>query len=179
MVRKPRFIILLVVFVLALLNFFAIGQDQNLHQVLSVADGDTILVDMYGKTETIRFIGVDTPETQHPTKPVQCYGPQASDYLKAKLEGEYVRLEVDPLSDNRDRYDRLLRFIYTENNELINLSIVEQGFGFAVTGFEHSRMPQFVAAEANAKSQKTGLWGSCEIENSNGYPSTTSQSISS
>jgi micrococcal nuclease len=177
--KNPKLVMLLVVFVLALFNFFAIGQDQNLHQVLAVADGDTILVDMYGQTETIRFIGVDTPETQHPNKPVQCYGPQASQYLKNRLEGEYVRLEVDPLSDNRDRYDRLLRFVYTKDDELVNLSLVSQGYGFAVTGFKHSKLPEFVTSEAAAKNQRQGLWGSCEIENSNGYPSTTSQSISS
>jgi endonuclease YncB( thermonuclease family) len=108
---KQRATMIIVALILALLNYYGVGQDQNLHQVLSVADGDTILVDMHGKTETIRLIGVDTPETHHPNKPVQCFGPEASDFTQlAELAGEYVRLEADMFSDNRDRYDRLLRF---------------------------------------------------------------------
>ncbi len=178
-VKKPKVGLLLIVFILVLLNYFGIGQDQNMHKVLEVSDGDTIVVDLYGKTETIRFIGVDTPETHHPSKPVQCYGPEASNYTKYLLEGEYVRLEVDPLSDNRDRYDRLLRFIYTKNGVLVNYSLVEQGFGFAITSFAHSKMPSFVLAQAEADKQNKGLWGSCNIDNSGNYPSTTSRGASS
>jgi len=177
--QKPRLALLVFVFILLLLNYFGIGQDQTMHQVLKVSDGDTILVDMFGKTETIRFIGVDTPETHHPSKPIQCYGPEASDFMTEKLTGEYVRLEVDPLSGNRDRYDRLLRFVYTQDGELLNKTLVEDGYGFAVTGFNHTKMPQFVAAETNAKAQKRGLWGSCTIDNSGNYPSTTSRNTSS
>lgn len=178
---KQRLVMVLVVLALVALNYFGIWQpqDSSLHQVLAAADGDTILVDMYGQTEIIRLIGVDTPETHHPSKPVQCFGPEASDFTANKLEGEYVRLEADPLSDNRDRYDRLLRFVYTQDGELVNKSLVEQGYGFAVTGFDHSKMIEFVAAEENAKSNKVGLWVNCEIDNSGSYPSTFDRNTSS
>lgn len=176
---KQKLIMLIIVLALLTLNYFGIGQDQTLHQVLAVADGDTILVDMYGETETIRFIGVDTPETHHPSKPVQCFGPEASDYTTNKIVGEYVRLEADPLSDNRDRYDRLLRFVYTKDGELLNQSLVSDGFGFAVEAFDHTKMKAFLNSQELAKSQQRGLWGACEIDNSGSYPSTTSQYISS
>jgi len=176
---KQRATMIIVALVLALLNYYGVGQDQNLHQVLSVADGDTILVDMFGETETVRFIGVDTPETHHPSKPVQCFGPEASDFMKNKLEGEYVRLEVDPLSDNRDRYGRLLRFVYTKDGELVNQTLVAEGYGFAITGFNHSKMLSFVGAETTAESERRGLWGACIIDDSGKYPSTTSRNTSS
>lgn len=177
--KKPRLILISIVFLLLAFSYFKVGQDQKLHQVLAVADGDTIVVDMYGESETIRLIGVDTPETHHPSKPVQCYGPEASDYTTGIAAGEYVRLEVDPLSDNRDRYDRLLRYVYLPDGEMLNLKLVSGGYGFAITSFEHTKMLDFVAAGESAKREKIGLWGSCEIDDSGKYPSTTSRNTSS
>lgn len=179
MPKKYRWILIVIVILLALANYFGLGKKEGLHQVLAVADGDTILVDFYGQTETIRLIGVDTPETHHPSKPVQCYGPEASDYTTNRLAGEYVRLEADMFSDNRDRYDRLLRFVYTESGELFNKTLVEQGYGFAITAFNHSMMQDFVESQEDAKAQQNGLWSACQVDESGKYPSTTSPSTSS
>lgn len=96
----------------------------GLYKVVKFDDGDTIAVDMQGKTETIRFIGVDTPETHDPRKPVQCYGKTASAFTKKLIGDSPVRLEADPLSGNRDRYDRLLRYIYLPNGTLVNEALV-------------------------------------------------------
>ena len=93
------------------------------YYVTKVADGDTIEVDMSGVTERVRMIGVDTPETHKPNTPVQCYGPQASDYTKNLLTHQSVRLEADPTNDNRDRYDRLLRYVYL-NDLLVNKQLI-------------------------------------------------------
>lgn len=134
------------------------------YKVLEVNDGDTIVVDMAGSKETIRLIGVDTPETHHPSKPVQCYGPEASDFTAQELSGAYVRLEADPESGNRDRYQRLLRYVYEEDGTLHNLELVEQGYGFAVLAFPHTKMKSFIQAQGAAEVAKSGLWSNCTIE---------------
>lgn len=140
----------------------------GLYKVVKFDDGDTIAVDMEGKKETIRFIGVDTPETHDPRKPVQCFGKEASRFTKRVIGESRVRLEADRLSGNRDRYDRLLRFVYLPNGQLLNQTLVEEGYGFAITGFPHTKMESFVNAEAEAKSRQRGLWGQCELETVNG-----------
>src|SRR6267378_350862 len=72
------------------------------YRVVDVFDGDTIVIDRAGTRETIRLLGVDTPETHHPTKPVQCFGPEASAYSTSRLSGQSVRLEDDV--EGRDIY---------------------------------------------------------------------------
>ncbi len=134
------------------------------YRIVEVSDGDTVIVDMAGQKETIRLIGVDTPETHHPSKPVQCFGREASDFAKQQLSGQFVRLEADPLSGNRDRYKRLLRFVYTEDDQLFNQQLIEQGFGFAVLAFPHTKMETFTQAQLYAEAKSVGLWSSCAIE---------------
>src|SRR5471030_347954 len=77
--------------------------------VVHVSDGDTIDVDVGGRTERVRILGADTPETVDPRKPVQCFGPEASAHTKAHLSGRAVRLEFDV--ERRDRYGRLLAYV--------------------------------------------------------------------
>lgn len=180
--RKLQRILISVIIALLLigLQHFGLvpGQDQaeesiqnhtpGLYKVLKFDDGDTIAVDMEGKKETIRFIGVDTPETHDPRKPVQCFGKEASAFTKHTIGESRVRLEADRLSGNRDRYDRLLRFVYLPNGQLLNQTLVEEGYGFAITGFPHTKMESFVNAEAEAKGRQRGLWGQCELETVNG-----------
>lgn len=141
----------------------------GLYTVTKFDDGDTIGVDMEGKTETIRFIGVDTPETHDPRKPVQCYGKDAASFTKQTIGNQRVRLEADPESDNRDRYDRLLRFVYLPSGQLLNYELVKEGYGFAITGFPHTKMETFVNAETEAKNNSRGLWGACQVNSSQGY----------
>lgn len=140
----------------------------GLYRVVKFDDGDTIAVDMEGKKETIRFIGVDTPETHDPRKPVQCFGTEASAFTKQTIADSRVRLEADRLSGNRDRYDRLLRFVYLPDGQLLNQTLIEEGYGFAITGFPHTKMESFVNSETEAKSKQRGLWGQCELETING-----------
>jgi endonuclease YncB( thermonuclease family) len=134
----------------------------GLYSVTSFSDGDTIQVDMNGKKETIRFIGVDTPETHDPRKAVQCFG-QAAAKFTHDLIGEKgsVRLEADPLSTNRDRYDRLLRYVYLPDGRLVEAEIIGQGYGFAYTSFPFTKSDEFRALERQAREQNKGLWGSC------------------
>ena len=136
-------------------------------RVLAVADGDTIVIDMNGTEERVRLIGIDTPEKNHPQKPVQCFAQAATDYASSLLEGRGVRLESDPLSDNRDIYNRLLRYVYVDDI-FVNYEIVAQGYGFAYTVFPFSKSDQFEAAELAARSSNLGLWGGCELQETNG-----------
>ena len=84
---------------------------------MQVLDGDTIVVRRAGgRDETIRLLGVDTPETHHPRKPVQCYGPEASAYTARRLFGQVVRLEDDV--ERHDIYGRRLAYVYLARREL-------------------------------------------------------------
>ncbi|HXH26752.1 MAG TPA: thermonuclease family protein [Candidatus Acidoferrum sp.] len=124
-------------------------------------DGDTIAVQMSGKAEEVRFIGIDTPETHKPNTPVQCYGPQASDFTARAIGSQPVRLEADPLGDNRDRYGRLLRYIYLPDGTLLNEELVQKGYAFAYISFPFSKKAAFIDDAAKAQTAKLGLWGTC------------------
>ncbi len=140
----------------------AVQNQPGLYKVVSGVDGDTIVVDMNGTKETIRLIGVDTPETHDPRKNVQCYGQLAANFTKQSVEGSVVRLEADPQGTNRDRYNRLLRYVYLQDGTLLNQRLIEQGYGFAYTGFPFTKKDQFVASEVVAQNAKLGLWGTCD-----------------
>jgi len=125
-------------------------------------DGDTIGVDMAGKLEKVRMIGVDTPETHKPNTPVQCYGPEASEFTRSHLLGKAVRLEADFTNDNRDRYDRLLRYVYTADGTLWNKKLVQEGYGFAYLPFPFVKKVEFMSDQFTAAKNKKGLWAACD-----------------
>jgi micrococcal nuclease len=131
------------------------------YKVVEAVDGDTIVVDMNGKKETIRFIGVDTPETHDPRKAVQCFGVAAAAYTKDLIGSNNVRLESDPINTNRDRYNRLLRYIYLPDGRLVNGEIIKNGYGFAYTGFPFTKSDEFIGYQVTARTEGKGLWTSC------------------
>jgi len=137
-------------------------------------DGDTIAVNMNGTVEEIRFIGVDTPETHKPNTPVQCYGEIAATYTKTRVSkfGK-VRLQADPLDTNRDRYGRLLRYVYLPDGTLLDKELVQKGYGFAYLGFPFERSDEFAADQQTAQSAHVGLWGACKpaVNQYDGYTS--------
>lgn len=137
--------------------------DPGQYAVVKYVDGDTISVNINGSNETIRFIGVDTPETHKPNTPIQCGGPEAAAYTKAKLTlaGNKVRLQSDPLTANRDRYHRLLRYVYLSDGTLWNENLIQNGYGFAYTYFPFTKSAAFVADEHAAIAAKKGLWAYC------------------
>jgi micrococcal nuclease len=127
--------------------------------VINVADGDTIEVSLNGQTERVRLIGVDTPETSHPSRPVECFGREASAFTRELLRGQTVLLEDDPTQDNRDRFNRLLRFVWLPDGRLVNYEIIAQGYGFEYTfRTPHRYQAQFKAAERAARQAQIGLW---------------------
>lgn len=131
--------------------------------VTEAVDGDTIVIE---NDKKVRFIGVDTPETKHPSKPVQCFGKEASRITKALLEGKEIYLEKD--ISEVDRYDRLLRYIYLPNpkNEkealFVNEYLLEQGYARIVTYPPDVKyLDVFQNALQIAYKEKRGLWKSC------------------
>lgn len=136
--------------------------DAGIGVVTQVIDGDTIDVRIGSTTERVRFIGVDTPETVAPERPVQCFGPEAAQYTASLLpDGTRVRLERDEVT--RDRYGRLLAYVYRVDDELlVNLALVEGGFADAVTFGDNEALYSLLSsAEATARSDGVGLWSAC------------------
>lgn len=127
--------------------------------VTRVVDGDTIHVEIDGEEETIRMIGVDTPESVKTNTPVQCFAKEASDKTKALLLNKTVRLENDPSQDEQDRYGRLLRYVYLEDGTLINEKLIAEGFAFEYTyEVPYKFQKEFKSAQRNASQNKLGLW---------------------
>lgn len=134
----------------------------GLYKVAEFVDGDTVVVEMNGGRETLRFIGVDTPETHDPRKAVQCFGLAAAEFTKNLIGQDNLRLEADPLNTNRDRYERLLRFVYLPDGRMVNAEIIKQGYGFAYTNFPFTKIDEFQGYEKEAREAGRGLWSSCQ-----------------
>jgi micrococcal nuclease len=145
----------------------ALQLQPGLLPVIHVEDGDTIQVqEPDGSKPVIRMIGVDTPETVKPNTPVQCGGPEASKHTKAVMAGAKVRLAPDPDDSDTDKYGRLLRYVYLEDGTLYNEQLVQQGYGFAYTVFNFTKLNQFKADQAAAMTAGNGLWGLCNVNSS-------------
>lgn len=154
MIRRPA-----AVLVVLLLCLVATALASETGQVTNVVDGDTLKVAIGGPVETIRLIGVDTPETVHPNKPVEFFGKEASAFTRRMAEGQLVRLEADAQGTDRDKYGRLLRYVFLPDGKLLNAEIISQGYGHAYTRFPFSRMEEFRALERQAREANRGLWG--------------------
>lgn len=143
--------------------------EPGYYAISYVTDGDTFTVNMDGREEKVRLIGVDTPETVKPNSPTECFGKAASDFTKQTLKGQTIRLEADPINQNRDRYNRLLRYAYLQDGSLLNATIIKEGYGFAYLSFPFSKAEEFRQLQTEAKKNNTGLWsGECKVENQNG-----------
>ncbi len=138
---------------------------QELFRVVKVIDGDTLTVEINGQNETIRLIGIDTPESVHPTKPVECFGVEASNKAKELLNGKMVALESDASQGDRDKYNRLLRYVYLEDGTNFNKLMIREGFAHEYTyNLPYKYQKEFKEAEDIAKANKVGLWadGVCD-----------------
>lgn len=136
---------------------------DGLATVAHVVDGDTIDVEIGGRTERVRLTGIDTPETKKPNSPVECWGPEASAFTTSLLPvGTVVRIERDVVG--RDDYGRLLGYVYlVDRSDLfVNLEIVEQGFAQPLTIEPNSTFATEIAAAAQrAERSDRGMWGAC------------------
>jgi micrococcal nuclease len=137
----------------------ASGSTTHAAVVVKVVDGDTIDVRIGSRTDTVRLLGVDTPETHHPTKPVQCFGPEAAAYTTSRLTGQTVTLEDDV--EPRDVYDRRLSYVYIDghrfNDELLSLGYAR----LLVIPPNGAHARTMLAEELAAKRAGRGLWGAC------------------
>jgi len=130
--------------------------------VVEVVDGDTLVVQVAGRTERVRLIGIDTPEATGGFLPVECYGDEATAFTTALLQvGTEVRLTRD--TEARDRYDRLLAYVHrSEDGLFVNLEIAVQGYAEAlVIEPNTTHASAFYSAAATARDQGLGLWGRC------------------
>ena len=128
------------------------------YKVIRVIDGDTVKIDYNGKATNVRLIGVDTPETVHPNKPVEAYGKEASNFTKNLLRGESVYLRYDV--ERTDTYGRLLAYFYRAPDGLfVNLEIVRQGYGHAYTQFPFKHIELFRYYGNRARTAGKGLYG--------------------
>lgn len=128
--------------------------------VKDVSDGDTITTTIDGKDAIIRLIGVDTPETKDPRRPVQCFGQQASQKTTEWMLNQYVKLVSDSVSGDKDIYDRYLRYVYREDGLFLNKALIEEGYGFEYTfrGEQYDHQAEFKQAQKDAEAGKRGLW---------------------
>lgn len=130
--------------------------------VVQVVDGDTVVVDIDGEEERVRLIGLDTPESVAPNRPVECYGAESSRRMEDLVPpGTPVRLERD--IEARDVYDRLLAYIYRADDGLhVNLDQVSQGYAEALPFPPNTVLADdFAVAEQDARAAERGLWSAC------------------
>ncbi len=130
-------------------------------QVVGVTDADTIRVRMPdGSAEQVRLVGIDSPETRHPSKPVQCFGREASARTSELAMGKTAELELDV--EHRDRYGRLLAYVWIDQ-QMLNLQLAAEGYAVQATYPPNVRyVEEFRMAIASARDQGLGLWSACQ-----------------
>ncbi len=143
---------------------------DRLSRVIRVVDGDTIVVEVDGVQEKVRLIGVDTPEVVDSRKTVECFGKEASAFTTNLLTPTWkprfqvgtnvrVRLESDSSQEDRDRYGRLLRYVFLADNTLVNKTIIAEGYGHEYTyRTPYLYQAEFKTAERIARENQKGLW---------------------
>lgn len=163
--RWPTASVILLVFLAVLAGLRLVGSrpsgtaDVILHEghhvVARVIDGDTLLL---ASGHRVRLIGVDTPETKHPDKPIEALGREASQLTATLIGNDGVRLEFD--RERRDVYHRLLAYVFLVDGRLLNEELIRAGFSEAQTRFPYRTDMQrrFLTAQAEAQAAERGLW---------------------
>ena len=142
-----------------LLSLLAAGAAEGERATVTRAvDGDTLVVQIGARTEKVRLIGVDTPESVDPRRPVEAYGKEASAFTRRLAEGKSVRLEGEVGTLDRDKYGRLLRYVLLPDGMLLNAEIIRQGFGHAYIKYPFAKMEEFRAFEREACDRGLGMW---------------------
>ncbi len=144
-----------------------IGTPNRNILVRTVIDGDTIIVSASSAVltpdrrplngETIRFLGVDTPEIEHPPEPEECFGDEAKAFTEGKIDGRLVELRYDTANGVRDTFGRLLAYVVL-SGEIINESLIRTGHARAFRQFPHRDRSHYIDLESQARSQNLGLW---------------------
>lgn len=153
-----------------------LSENSTNYKVISVVDGDTIKVDIDGKIETIRIIGLNTPETVDPRKSVECFGKEASNKAKELLLGKTVILEKDSSQGERDKYNRLLRYVFISDGYDFGKTMIAEGYAYEYTynsAYKYQKV--YKEAQVTAQSMQKGLWSpnACNIPSISNSTTTT------
>ena len=124
--------------------------------IIRVVDGDTVDIQVDNKKDVVRLIGINAPETK------ECFGKEATDKASALLSSKLVNLEADPTQDDRDKYHRLLRYVFVDGTNFDEL-MVREGFAKEYTYHTpYKYQSEFKEAQKEAQDNKKGLWGLCK-----------------
>lgn len=155
--KVKGFLYLLIILSTAALCFQGIDYKAKVQRVI---DGDTILLE---NREKVRYIGIDTPETKHPLKGVEYFGQEAYEANKQLVEGKTVRLAFDV--QQRDRYGRLLAYVYLEDGTFVNAWLVENGYAQVATYPPNVKYQKlFLELQRKAREENRGLWAEASEE---------------
>lgn len=137
---------------------------ENKVAFVRAVDGDTLVAMIDGQEEYVRLLLVDTPETKHPEKPIQPFGAEASELMKETFSPS-DRIHIEYGTEKRDKYDRLLAYVYTEDGHMFNQLLLEKGLARVAYVYppNDKYVDQFREIESEAKKEKIGIW------NINGY----------
>lgn len=131
----------------------------NIYKVTKVIDGDTFSVSSNNKTLKVRVIGINTPETVDPRRKVECFGREVSDQAKRLLSGQQVRFESDLTQDDKDKYGRLLRYVFLPNNTDYGMEMIKQGYAYEYTyDTSYKYQKKYKTAQSEAERTGVGLW---------------------
>ena len=129
----------------------------NLYQVSRIIDGDTIEIEYEGAPTSVQLIGVNAPETVHPSKPPERFGKEATAFIQSLLLYKYVYFDFD--GDKKDKYNRLLAYVYRNSDDLfVNVEIIRQGYGQTDARFPFKYMNLFKYHESEARSERKIIW---------------------
>lgn len=130
-------------------------------RVIEIIDGDTFDVDIPDANfpdTRIRLLGVDTPETRHPTIGVMYYGKEATEFTTRAVLNQEVTILLDTVGDQRDRYGRLLAYVKLPNGATLNEQLIREGCGYAYLPYRHSDYDDYNQLMTQAINEKRGLW---------------------
>ena len=151
--RPIAFIILIILILIPI----SCSHSTNAILVQRVVDGDTILL---SNGERVRYLDIDTPETVHPNKPIECFGPQAHQRNKELVENKYITLKQS--NTDKDIYGRLLRYVYVEG-VFVNAVLVSEGYAFAEDYNNPGHLYDYLEIlEQEAIENNLGLWKQCK-----------------
>lgn len=131
-------------------------------RVVKIVDGDTVDIDIpdgeYATTR-VRLLGVDTPETKNPKTGPMYFGDEASSFTEEMVFDRHVTILIDTVSDERDKYGRLLAYVKLDDGRVLNAELIAAGFGYADLRFDHSRYDEYASLQEAAIESGAGLWG--------------------
>jgi len=134
--------------------------DHSLHKVLRVIDGDTFVMDANGGPLKVRVLGIDTPETVHPDRPVEPFGPEASRRARELLAGKPVTIHYDAdLNKSKwGKYGRLLVYVELPDTRDFGSVLIREGLARAYRKYPCSRLAEYIKAEREAQAARVGVW---------------------